>query len=182
MTNLRCPCLIQWQPVFHAAAVSVALGVLIAALGSPIVGDACGGVRDMFALTCHQIPSRCFWLGDTPLPICARCLGMWLGQLLAASEGLRNGDRVRWRVSRGAALVAVCWISWIAGHYSLPLTGNVERLASGTLGGMGVYILTICGIRWVLRVRPSHSPGRRERKGNNTDYREGGEADRGRVA
>ncbi len=31
---------------------------------------------------CHQIPARSFQLGDQPLPLCARCTGIYLGALM----------------------------------------------------------------------------------------------------
>lgn len=31
---------------------------------------------------CHQIPARSFYLGGQPLPLCARCTGIYLGTLL----------------------------------------------------------------------------------------------------
>ncbi len=28
---------------------------------------------------CHQRPNRCFWVSGKPMPICARCFGVYLG-------------------------------------------------------------------------------------------------------
>ncbi|GEM_PF-3545379 len=36
---------------------------------------------DLGALLCHQIESRCLMLSQTPLPVCARCTGIYLGVL-----------------------------------------------------------------------------------------------------
>ncbi|MDZ4159352.1 MAG: DUF2085 domain-containing protein, partial [Anaerolineaceae bacterium] len=40
---------------------------------------------------CHRIPARSFFLGDRPLPLCARCSGMFLGALLGLVYQLRSG-------------------------------------------------------------------------------------------
>ncbi len=35
-----------------------------------------------FAPFCHQLPERCFWLGQAPLALCARCFGIISGFFL----------------------------------------------------------------------------------------------------
>ncbi|MFP5246474.1 MAG: DUF2085 domain-containing protein, partial [Thermoanaerobaculia bacterium] len=35
--------------------------------------------RLLFRMTCHGIAERCFELFGTPMPICARCTGIYLG-------------------------------------------------------------------------------------------------------
>ncbi|MGH7490173.1 MAG: DUF2085 domain-containing protein, partial [bacterium] len=39
-------------------------------------------LRLPFKLLCHGIPHRCLTLFDTPMPICARCLGIYGGFLV----------------------------------------------------------------------------------------------------
>lgn len=36
----------------------------------------------LFHFTCHQFPQRCYWLFDYQLPVCVRCLGIYLGAFL----------------------------------------------------------------------------------------------------
>lgn len=36
----------------------------------------------VFAPTCHQIPSRCFYAFGNPVAVCARCLGIYAGFFL----------------------------------------------------------------------------------------------------
>ncbi len=42
---------------------------------------------------CHQIEERTFHMGDRPLPMCARCSGMYIGALTAILFQIRNGRR-----------------------------------------------------------------------------------------
>jgi uncharacterized membrane protein len=42
---------------------------------------------------CHRIPSRSFFIGDRPIPLCARCSGMYLGALLGLLYQVRLGKR-----------------------------------------------------------------------------------------
>ena len=40
-----------------------------------------------FALMCHRIPERVLSIGSTPMPLCSRCAGIWLGISIAATVG-----------------------------------------------------------------------------------------------
>lgn len=37
-----------------------------------------------FSPVCHQDPARSFWILGTPIAVCARCLGIYLGAALGA--------------------------------------------------------------------------------------------------
>lgn len=53
-------------------------------LGSIYASALFPGIYLAFGAVCHQAPERCFaWLGR-PLPVCARCLGLYTGVLAAA--------------------------------------------------------------------------------------------------
>ena len=68
------------------------------------------------ARVCHQRPERSFRIGTTPLPVCARCTGLYVGAVLglalvrARHRGLvRRRDRssARWLVVTAAAVPTV---------------------------------------------------------------------------
>ena len=42
---------------------------------------------------CHRIDARSFHLGERPLPLCARCSGMYLGAMLGLTYQVRTGWR-----------------------------------------------------------------------------------------
>jgi uncharacterized membrane protein len=96
-----------------------------------------------FHAVCHQAPERCFeWLGR-PLPVCARCLGLYSGVLAAA---LRPALRLHPRpLVSLAVLNGVDWLFgfsnnearfllalplfWLAASYASTLASR-ERAAS----------------------------------------------------
>jgi uncharacterized membrane protein len=47
------------------------------------------------SLICHQLPERSFFLGGQPLPVCARCTGLYLSGAAGAMGWLA------WKVARG---------------------------------------------------------------------------------
>jgi len=53
------------------------------------------------SVICHQIPARSFHLWAAPLPVCARCTGIYLGAALAAIYAAAIG--ANWRAARGGA-------------------------------------------------------------------------------
>lgn len=67
-----------------------------------------GGLTYGFALAvyaagsvvCHQLPWRSFHLWSAPLPVCARCTGIYLGAAFAALAALTRADRQDGRFAR----------------------------------------------------------------------------------
>lgn len=88
-----------------------------------------------YSALCHQRPERCLVHGGEPMPVCARCLGVWLGLLLAATLGTRGR---LWGTKVGLALVGWMVASWVL---RLPQAWHLERVAAGVAGGVGVYVL-----------------------------------------
>jgi uncharacterized membrane protein len=107
---------------FHGRIANFSVPILASAWGilllSPLLlssGWYSAGIllHSSFSTICHQIPDRCFhWLGY-PLPICARCLGLfsgftigWLFTLLQPPNHLQQLPGRRW-VGAGLALLAI---------------------------------------------------------------------------
>lgn len=75
------------------------------------------------------------------MPACARCVGVWLGFLLAAASALRGFELHRlWRLTVGLGLAIVLFVSWLLGILMLPAHWHFGRTVSGFLGGIGLYI------------------------------------------
>ena len=97
------------------------------------------------SLVCHQLPDRSFHIGASQLPVCARCLGVYVGAACGALGGvvlthgpadspLRPSARqARWSV--GIALVPTV-ASVVLEAAGLWRTTNVERSVMGFPAGL----------------------------------------------
>lgn len=51
-----------------------------------------------FSFVCHQKAERCFWIKETPLPVCSRCTGIYTGFFAGVVffPFLRKNFSIRW--------------------------------------------------------------------------------------
>jgi uncharacterized membrane protein len=82
---------------------------------------------------CHQRPERSFHIGSAPLPVCARCTGLYVSALagglaaLALSTVSLTGSRARWLLG----LAAVPTIVTVVGElFGLMFPSNLVRALS----------------------------------------------------
>jgi uncharacterized membrane protein len=133
--------------VFAGAAGVIFLWLLLTPGGVLGKADALG-----YAV-CHRIDLRSFHLGLRPLPLCARCTGMYLGALLGlAFYALRHPRAGRYPARPMLflfALLALAWaldglnsfLSVIPGAPHLYTPHNTLRLVTGT--GVGLALATL---------------------------------------
>jgi uncharacterized membrane protein len=89
-------------------------------------------------LGCHQIPERCLIYRGAPMRLCARCVGVALGQVLAAVIFLCG---VRVSVAVCAVGPVVMLLDWGAQEYGGRMSNNRRRLVTGAAAGFGLGIL-----------------------------------------
>jgi hypothetical protein len=151
----------------HWSIALVLLGNLALIATWPLLRDSATRslVAPVYAGLCHQLPDRCYQVGGEAMPVCARCLGVWLGLFLgAALVGLPRRPAV------AVGLLGWLVVSWLVGPL-LPASWHVERALAGLAGGLGAYVLA-CALparlkwmtrglmRWSGRRRVRGSPGR----------------------
>ena len=102
---------------------------------------------------CHQIDLRSFHLGDRPLPLCARCTGMYLGALLALTFHVVRKPRAgRYPPRHLMVIFALFGLIWaidglnsVASLFpsapSLYQPSNTMRMITGTL--VGIVLATL---------------------------------------
>ena len=103
------------------------------------------------AMVCHQRPERSFHLASTQFPVCARCLGIYLGAAVTVvgvarrHPRLPTARRVRaWVVAAALPAGGTLLYEWIVG--STP--SNMVRAASGV--PLGVVVT------WVMLAATNH--------------------------
>lgn len=101
--------------------------------------------RLAFRMMCHGLTRRCLELFGVPMPICARCVGIYLG-LLAGVAFFRLVPLLRERVMRGVAMAAAFplgldGLTQLAGFRE---SNNPLRMATGLIAGLafGLWILS----------------------------------------
>lgn len=113
---------------------------------------------------CHQIPARTFHIHDTPLPLCARCTGIYLGALLGI-VGLSVSGRYRYIGLPSLPILLTLigfigimgidglnsYLSFFPGAPQLYQPQNWLRLTTGIFHGLALSIIVfpvISGSLW----------------------------------
>jgi len=101
--------------------------------------------RLAFRFFCHGLPSRCLTLWSVPMPICARCVAIYVGLFL----GLLSFFLLPWlreRVMRTVMYVAAVpmAIDGISQAMRLRESTNPLRMATGLVAGLafGIWVLS----------------------------------------
>jgi uncharacterized membrane protein len=147
-------------PLF--AVLSIVWATLIVA--APALPVPLAGALYLFgSAICHQIPERSFHVDGAQLPVCARCLGIYLGAVLAFAVARRGTpERGRQVLVAGAipTMVTVA-LEWM-GLWS---PANTVRAAAGVPIGAAVALVVTGAVATVhygqcARPRPIESTPR----------------------
>lgn len=76
------------------------------ASGRPVFSRGAAGLYAAGAHICHQRPERCFLIAGRPMPVCARCSGLYAGAALAGPLALVAVAGLSSRRARQVAAVA----------------------------------------------------------------------------
>jgi uncharacterized membrane protein len=105
--------------------------------------------RLLFRLMCHGRAERCLELFGVPMPICARCTGIYIGVLagLAAFFAVKQAMAVSEKACRSIAMVALVplAIDGLSQLTGLRESTNGLRMATGLIAGLafGLWILSV---------------------------------------
>ncbi len=101
--------------------------------------------RLAFRLMCHGLTRRCLELFDVPMPLCARCVGIYLG-LLAGVAFFWLVPLLRERVMRNVAVAAIVPLALdgLTQLSGIRESSNPLRMATGMIAGLafGLWILS----------------------------------------
>jgi uncharacterized membrane protein len=111
---------------------------LLTALAASVCAAAIGAgpahwtlVTMAFRAVCHQIPQRCLWIAGTPMPVCARCAGIYFGALAALIT------RAQWR--RNGLLAAGAMVALDVASEAIGLRPAIAVLRVATGFGLGWF-------------------------------------------
>jgi len=161
-TRITALCLAAMALLILGSSTSVTIAI---AHGAPSF------LRLPFKLMCHGIPHRCLTIFDTPMPICARCFGIYAGFLLGliafpvvlktADSGQRTAGPHPRLLSAVRCLLSIAAIPILADGLTQAIglreSTNPLRMATGlTIGAaFGLWALTSIEIRARQRFAPS---------------------------
>ena len=129
---------ILWSAVLVAAAYA-------RTHGSGLSSDLSAAVYGIGSFLCHQRPGRSFSLWSVPLPVCARCTGIYAGAALAgiAVYSRRIGRPVAALMVAAMPALATLVYEWTTGD----APSNGVRAASGVVLGAAVMAVLLTEVR-----------------------------------
>ena len=84
---------------------------------------------------CHQMPERSFFVKGYQFPVCARCTGVIIGELVSLILILCS-IKISFMIS--IALLIPMGIDWGLQYVKILESDNIRRLITGTIGGFGL--------------------------------------------
>jgi len=94
---------------------------------------------------CHQMPERSFFYQGKQFPVCARCTGVFIGQVMAFVLLFIKKDIKTPAIFTG--LLAVMGIDWSLQEFKVKESTNRRRLITGICGGLGLFSFYI----WMMK-------------------------------
>jgi uncharacterized membrane protein len=96
-------------------------------------------------IPCHRRPERSFFYKGQPLPLCARCTGLYpsalLGFLFFLVHPIRN------KRTMGVLLIAPMYIDGITQYNKLRTSNNFLRFFTGVMAGLGFSMVIAIEMR-----------------------------------
>ncbi len=88
---------------------------------------------------CHQRPERSFFLFDYQFPVCARCTGVFIGNIMGIIL-----FAVKAVCAPAAIAGCICMAAdWLLQRFHIAESTNPRRLLTGIAGGYGIITLEL---------------------------------------
>lgn len=100
---------------------------------------------------CHQMPERSFFYKGYQFPVCARCTGVIIGEIICIIIILVN---IKLNIILYIALLLVMGLDWFIQYINILESNNIRRLITGVLGGFGltgIYYYIIVNLIKILK-------------------------------
>ena len=89
---------------------------------------------------CHQRPDRSFFFHNKQFPLCARCVGVVIGEIAAIILFLL---KLRLNTIICLTFCGIMFCDWFVQKINILESTNTRRLITGLLGGYG-YLTIVC--------------------------------------
>lgn len=86
---------------------------------------------------CHQMPERSFFINGKQFPVCARCTGVLVGNLVAYIMFVIYIMPLKFYMIG----CAVMFMDWFLQYIDIRQSTNIRRLITGIIGGYSVTTL-----------------------------------------
>ena len=143
-------------------AIALVAAPAISASSSPELSGMAAAVYAAGSVVCHQRPERSFTWQGRPLPVCARCTGLYfsavIGGLLAlVSTGRRPYDSIaaRWLLALCSVPTAVTWTAEVFGL--MHPSNTVRAVAAVPLGAAAAWLVVTTLQPRVMRRPRAHA-------------------------
>ena len=98
-------------------------------------------------LGCHQIPERSFHFKRKQFPLCSRCSGIFLGQILMIALIF---FKINFSFIISLILLGIMFLDWFFQYTTKFDSKNWGRFITGILGGAGLINLYFLVVVWII--------------------------------
>lgn len=96
---------------------------------------------------CHQIPERCLVFRGYRFPICSRCTGVIVGEILFIILTFCN---IHINLLFAFFLLLIMFLDWAIQYVHILESNNIRRLITGILGGYGLLTFYYYVLKYIL--------------------------------
>ena len=100
-------------------------------------------------LQCHRLPERSFYLRGKQFSVCARCTGIYLGQVIMIILLILG---LRLKIIISLFLISPLIIDGTLQYFNLLKSNNIRRFVTGLIGGLGVIGVYFFIIEFLIRL------------------------------
>jgi uncharacterized membrane protein len=96
---------------------------------------------------CHQLPERSFFYKGKQFPVCARCTGVFVGEVTSIMLLLID---ITPGIIVSFCLLFIMGLDWLIQKVDLIESTNIRRLITGILGGYGLINIYFFIFKFVI--------------------------------
>ena len=100
-------------------------------------------------LGCHQLPERSFFWHGHQFPVCARCTGVYLGEITAIIAYILG---VKSLIRLDIVFCTIMFLDWFLQFLKIRLSTNRRRMVTGIFGGYGFMNLQLVGVIYLSKI------------------------------